>query len=102
MGTDFWKEKLTPFDAELCRMVESITEMDCEPKNGGEDFFIECNYQKHNKPEFILGLWDAIEGRVGKRLIEIKDCPESTCLLVRIKFYEGECKEASFIPKRED
>lgn len=98
---DMWKSKLTPFDAELCRMVESLTGIDCEPKNGGNHYFIEANYRNHNNPEYIVAMWDAIEGRCGKRLISIKDMPERTSLFVRISFYSEPCKDAAFIPKIE-
>lgn len=101
MAKQYFQTKLTAFDAQLCKMVESLTEMECEPKNGGDHYFIECNYQKHNDPQFILALWDAIEGRAGDRLMEIKDDPERTALLVRIRFYSKPCEDAAFIPKIE-
>lgn len=81
-----WKENLSPFDYELCLMVESLTENECEPKNGGDHYFIEADYSKHNDPDYIAAVQDAIEGRVGKRLLELKDDPERHCLFVRIKF----------------
>lgn len=96
-----WKSKLTAFDAGLCNMVESLTEMECEPEKCAEHFVIKPNYRKHNDPEFIMALWDAIEGRVGERLISISDAPEKTSLIVRINFYKEPCKEAAFIPKIE-
>ena len=101
MDKHYWQSKLTAFDAQLCKMVESLTEMECEPKNGGDHYFIEPSYKKHNDPQFILALWDAIEGRAGERLIEIHDDPERQCLWVRIRFYSGPCKDAAFIPKIE-
>lgn len=82
----FWKSKLTPYDAELFMMVESLTGKPCEPKNGGDSYFFEADYEKHNQPEYILAIWDAIEGRTGKRLISIKDDAERHSLLVRVKF----------------
>lgn len=98
---EYWKTKLNAFDAQLCNMVESLTGVECEPKNGGDHYFIECNYRDHNDPQFILALWDAIEGRAGERLIEIHDDPERTALFVRIRFYSEPCKDAAFIPKIE-
>lgn len=98
---DYWKTKLNLFDWELCRMVESLTREKCEPKNGGDHYFIEANYKQDKDPQRILAIWDAIEGRAGKRLIEIKDDPDRECLLARISFYSEDCKEAAFIPKRE-
>ena len=81
-----WKEKLTPSDAGIQRMIESITGMPCEPKNGGNHYYLEAFYKKNKDPQFILGLWDAIEGRVGERLIRLNDDPGRECLVVRIKF----------------
>lgn len=97
---DFWKRKLTPFDYGLCSMVAAITEMDCEPKNGGDHFFIEADYRKHNDPQFILALRDAIEGRTGERLLELHDDPERTCLWARVRFDAGDGKDAEFVPKK--
>lgn len=98
---DYWKSKLTAFDAQLCKMVESLTQQTCEPKNGGDHYFIEIDYRNNTDPQFILAIWDAVEGRAGNRLVEIKDDPERHCLLARIKFYDGQCKDAAFIPKIE-
>ena len=98
---EYWNTKLTAFDAELCRMVESITKAECEPKNGGDHYFIECYYGNDPDPDRIMALWGAIEGRAGKRLLEIKDDPDRQSLLVYIKFYEERCPDAAFIPKCE-
>lgn len=101
MAQEYWKTKLNAFDAQLCNMVESLTGVECEPKNGGDHYFIEPSYKNHNDPQFIVALWDAIEGRAGVRLMEIKDMPERQCLWVRIRFYSEPCKDAAFIPKVE-
>lgn len=85
-----WKQKLTPFDAELAMMVESLTGKSCELKDGGDNFFFEADYEKHNDPQYILAIWNAIEGRAGKRLLEIKDDPERHALFVRVKYSEDE------------
>lgn len=100
-NNDFWKEKLTPFDAQLVRMVESLTGRPCEPKNGGNHFFFEVDYERHNDPQYILAIWDAIEGRAGERLISIKDDADRHALMVRIKFHSDECPDAAFVPKIE-
>ena len=81
-----WKEKLTPSDAGIQRMIETHIGMPCEPKNGGNHYYMEPCYKRHNDPQFILGLWDAIEGRVGNRLIRMDDDAERQCLVVRIRF----------------
>ena len=99
MANDYWKTKLRAFDSELCKMVESLTEQPCEPKNGGNHYFIEIDYRKHNDPQYILAIWDAVEGRAGKRLISLKDDPERQCLLARIRFYDAPCEDSAFIPK---
>ena len=87
---DYWKTRLNPYDTELAIMVESLTGMPCELKNGGDHYFFEADYRNHNEPQYILAIWDAIEGRTGKRLIEIKDEPEKTCIFVSVKFSEQE------------
>lgn len=99
MKTEFWKSKLTPFDAQLCNMVESLTGMECEPKDGGDHYVIEPCYRNHKDPDFIAAVWDAIEGRTGDRLIGIQDDPERECLSVKVRFYSGRCKDAAFVPK---
>ena len=85
---DYWKTKLTPFDAELAIMVESLTGKPCELRPGGDHYFFEADYEKHNDPQYILAMWDAIEGRTGERLLEIKDDAERHALFVRVKFSE--------------
>lgn len=98
---DYWKRKLTAFDLALCKMVESLTEKPCVPKNGGTHFFFEADYEKHNDPQYILAIWDAIEGRTGKRLISMKDDPDRHSIFVRVQFCSDECPEAAFVPKIE-
>lgn len=87
---EYWKSKLTPWDAELFMMVESLTGKPCVPKNGGDHYFIEPDYIDHaNEPEYLLAIWDAIEGRAGNRLISIEDQPDRHRFFVRIKFGES-------------
>lgn len=97
-----WQRKLTPFDAALCRMVESVTGHECEPTDAGESYIIEASYEEKNDPQIILAIWDAIEGRAGNRLVKIADCPERQCLQVEIKYYSERPQEAAFIPKIEE
>ena len=101
MAQEYWKTKLTAFDAQLCQMVESLTQRPCEPKNGGDHYFIEIDYSNNPDPQYILAIWDAVEGRAGNRLKEIHDDPDRHCLLVRIMFHDGPCKDAAFVPKIE-
>ena len=100
---EYWKTKLTPFDIELCKMVENLTKTQCEPKNGGTHYFIQADYGKKQDPDFVAALWDAISGRVGTtRLISIKDDPDITSLIVRIRFADSVSPESGFIPKHEE
>ena len=85
---DYWRTKLTPFDTELAIMVESLTGKPCELKNGDNGYFFEADYENHNDPNYILAMWDAIEGRTGERLLEIKDDADRHALFVRVKFSE--------------
>ena len=85
---EFWRTKLTPFDTELAIMVESLTGKPCELKPGGDHYFFEADYENHNDPQYILAMWDAIEGRTGERLLEIKDDADRHALFVRVKFSE--------------
>ena len=85
----FWKTRLTPFDAELFVMVESLTQKPCSPAldvDGG--YFFEADYELHNDPQYILAIWDAICGRLGERLVSIKDDAGRHCLRVHVKFSE--------------
>lgn len=85
---EYWRTKLTPFDTELAIMVESLTGKPCELKNGDNGYFFEADYENHNDPNYILAMWDAIEGRTGERLLEIKDNADRHALFVRVKFSE--------------
>jgi len=86
MMHDYWKTKLTESDSELCKMVESMIGTKCEPKNGGDHYFLEIDYRKNADPFYILTIWDAVEKRAGNRLKELKDDPERQCLWARITF----------------
>ena len=82
-----WKQKLTPWDYELLVMVESLTGKPCEPKNGEENFFFEADYENHaHEPEYLLALWDAIEGRAGKRLVGLDDDAERHVFIATVLF----------------
>lgn len=83
---EHWKSNLNAWDAELLLMVENLTEKGCEPKNGGDHYFFEADYSKHNDPDYIFAIWDAIRGRLGNRLLEIGDDPERQTLFVRVMF----------------
>lgn len=53
-----WQDRLTPFDTELCIMVESLTGKPCEPKCGGKDeYFIVVDYSDHPQPDYIAAVY---------------------------------------------
>lgn len=82
-----WEKRLTPWDMELALMVESLTGKPCELCNGGDHFFFEADYENHaTEPEYLLALWDAIEGRTGKRLLGMDDDPERHVFIVTVMF----------------
>ena len=82
-----WKQKLTPFDAELALMVESLTGKPCELKNGGNCYFFTVNYIDHaNDPDYLAAICQAIEGRTGERLLEISDDTDQCQFMVHVKF----------------
>ena len=81
------EKRLTPWDIELAIMVESLTGKPCELCNGGDHFFFEADYENHaNEPEYLLALWDAIDGRAGKRLVGMDDDPERHVFIVSVMF----------------
>jgi hypothetical protein len=85
---EHWKSKLTPFDAELAVMVESLTGKPCELCNGDGHYFFEVNYSLHNDPDYINAIIQSIEGRLGGRLISVNDDADRQALMVRVQFSE--------------
>lgn len=77
---------LTPWDGELMLMVESLTGKPVEPRHGGDGYFFEADYSLHPDPDYISAIFGAIEGRAGKRCIEINDDPERKVLMAHIAF----------------
>lgn len=90
--THEWKSRLTPFDYECLMMVDSLTGVETEPKNGGDHYFFEADYRKYDSPEVLGGIWQAIEGRFGDRILEMWDDPERKAFFVRVKFAEFKTK----------
>lgn len=87
MMENWWKSKLTPFDSELCVMVESLTGKPCEPRNGGdEQYFIVADYSDNPDPDFVSALMDAVAGRVGNRLDKIDDNPDEKYFVAYVFF----------------
>ena len=80
------RDNFTPFDAELCVMVNSLTGTQCEPQDDGECFSIIVDYSKRPEPDFIAAVMAAIEGRAGERFDSFEDYPEKQYFKARIKF----------------
>ena len=99
---DYWKRKLTTFDLQLCSMLGSLTGAPCEPKNGGDHYFLEADYSRDADPDRILAIWDAVEGRLGDRLMSISDDPDRRAMMIRVRFREGSCREEDFVPRKEE
>ena len=89
-----WSDRLTFFDERLFVMLESLTRKPCKPKNGGDHYFIEIDYENKIKDkEYLLAIWDAVEGFLGDRLISIEDNADRHAYMVKIKFEDGTGKE---------
>ena len=81
-------DRLTPFDAELCVMVESLTQKPCAPEPEKNFYRIQVDYSTRPEPDFIAALIAAIEGRAGKRFLSVEDYADSQFLRIRIKYSE--------------
>lgn len=81
-----WREKLTPFDENLFRMVQSLTGEKCVAKNGGGYYFIVVDYSRHRDSDYVSAVLAAIQGRTGERFISMTDEPEAARVIVRIRF----------------
>ena len=69
--------KLTPFDAELARMVSNLTGRECRPLvNDDNTYTLIVDYSEHRDPDYIGAIFRAIEGRAGDRMINIIDEPD--------------------------
>lgn len=98
-----WIDRLTPFDYETIRMVESLTERECTLiKNSGEDLYnFEADYSQHDKQNYITAIKESIEGRLGERVKQIVDIPQEKKLLVEVYFSEEKLPEYYRYPKTE-
>lgn len=81
--------KLTPFDAELARMVSSLTERECEPLVIDDCYTLIVDYSDHLDADYISAIFRAIEGRAGDRLMKIEDEPELHRAKVYIKLEDN-------------
>lgn len=82
-------DRLTPFDAELCVMVESLTQKPCVPEPGKELYSIQVDYSIRPEPDFVAALIAAIEGRAGERFLSVEDFPDNKFLRIRIKYSDA-------------
>lgn len=95
-----WKHKLTPYDSELALMVESLLGKPCELKNGGDAYFFTADYSNHaTDPDYLTAVLQAIEGRTGDRLIEVKDDVDQHLFIVRVKFSEAQYPGVVRLPR---
>lgn len=84
---EYWKNKLTPYDAELFMMVESLTGKPCRAFSGDSSrYFIVVDYFKRPEPEFVSAVMDAIIGRIGDRFINLEDKADEMKFVVTIGF----------------
>lgn len=81
-----WREKITPFDENLFRMVQSLTGEKCVARNGGSYYFIVVDYSRHRDSDYVSAVLAAIQGRTGERFISMTDEPEAARVIVRIRF----------------
>ena len=89
MVNEYNVPKLTPWDMELCRMVESLTGKPCEPMDGGsEQFFIVVDYSEIKDIDVVAAIVGSVEGRVGQRLVDKIDDPDQRRITIHIKFSE--------------
>ena len=87
MVNEYNVPKLTPWDMELCRMVESLTNKPCEPMDGGsEEFFIVVDYSEVKDIDVVAAIVASVEGRVGKRLVDKIDKPDERKIIIHINF----------------
>ena len=96
-----WTEKLVPFDAETTRMVESLTEKECEIKNGGDYYFFEADYSLHSNPDYVYAIWTSIEGRLKEATDKLKMTPTGKKLNVKVKFSTEKLPRYYQYPKSE-
>ena len=89
MVNEYNVPKLTPWDMELCRMVESLTNKPCEPMDGGsEQFFIVVDYSEIKDIDVVAAIVGSVEGRVGQRLVDKIDDPDQRRITIHIKSSE--------------
>lgn len=81
-----WTDKLVPFDYETALMVENLTEKPCDILNGGSHYFFTADYSQHTDPDYVNAIINAIDGRLGKRIIDITDDADQKKIIVKVHF----------------
>lgn len=84
---EYWKNKLTPYDAELFMMVESLTGKPCHTFSGESSrYCLVVDYSNRPEPEFVSAVMDAVIGRIGERFINLEDKADEMKFVVTIGF----------------
>lgn len=80
---------LTPFDAEMMMMVESLTGDRPIDTRFDDHFTVHASYRNcKDDPEKISAIIDAVRGRLGERLTEVNDRPDLSLVMFTIKYDE--------------
>lgn len=78
--------RTTPFDAETVMMLRGLTQRESFITQFDNNFTIHAFYSKHNDPDYISAVIDAVRGRMGERFIEVDDNPEMQMLKFTIAY----------------
>lgn len=89
------EKHLTPYDAELCVMIKSLTGDDIQPMLGENRITFYIHYNKHNDPDYVNAVVNVVLGRLGERFIEMKDDPEQMLIRVRAEYSKDEYPDVS-------
>lgn len=83
-------KQITPFDYEALVMLESLTGREVVPTELEDNFTFHAFYTKHNNPDYINAIINAIRGRFGERCIEVNDDPDNETLKFTIAYADVE------------
>lgn len=79
--------RLTPFDAETCVMLESLTGREVyTTEKDRKTFTVETFYSEHHDPDYINAIINAVKGRYGKRFVDVEDLPDGEMLMFTIEY----------------
>lgn len=84
------EKRLTPYDAELCVMVRTLTGDDIQPMLGENSITFYIHYIRNNEPDYVNAIINAVIDRLGKRFIEMKDDPDVMMCRVSAKYSDEE------------